>query len=1117
MANGQADLEALRITREDLFALALRLGQHRIETSPSQLLEAHDLLLGLRLAGSLPEDRRAWAGYLAPVFCRSEAEQTLFHQVFPEWVASQPQPKSATQSAALLEKNRIVAGVAEAESRSRGRHLFVARLLILCGLWMVPSPLSVEAGIVPKPQPATEETTQPITPTAKTTPKQATFPVRPLERNIPPVMPLYQWDFTSAQLAVTTIASPWVLLSLWLLGSYIMRRIVLTKQPDPSPDTAGNYWFKGSDEALFQLDDFSRAGARFREPVSRITRRIHPIKTLAATVRKAGLYTPVFRRRRHHPEHLVLIDRASQPGPAAQVAGQAVPYDHLAAFGEILMAHLCAEQVITHVYYFDRDPRFCRTDGGREGVWDLAGLQALHGECRLLVLTDAAGLFDALSGQPLAWLEEFKRWPLRVVLTPKPVAEWDYPEAILALHGFAVAPLDPHSLDLLADVWLPLALREDTPAEVLQQVRLLAPLESRKLPPLPAAISRYGDRWLEPISPKAQPVRELLAELREYLGEDGFLLLQALAVYPELRWPLSLYVDWVLDRRYAEWKLVDPAQSPARRAQRLLSLARLPWLRHGRMPDYLRLALVRKLRRTQRRYLVQEYNRLLQAVTAQGPHAIALEIAPRPKQTVWQRLKFWQRGTAHTSTDRIFAKVLLGGKPGWLDVELPAFWSKLLPGMDWNSATVRLLMGFIAAAFLSTGSYLLWAKYRPAVDSWLMERQLARHGAMSVAMVKALTSDWQEGPLVDALTGGGFAPRMEAEPAESTPVVPLRPKAVWGGQDVIVTGTDAQAAGRWIARRLSYLNYGRHVLLNPDASPSDSNGLLSPDPSPRQIRIWLADVPPTFQDGLDYQPPPPPPVFIEPDMARLPGGKFLMGSPKQEQGFIDDEGPQHWVTIAPFALGKTEVTFDEYFAFVQATGRKLPDDAGFGRGKRPVINVSWDDAQAYAAWLSEKTGKQYRLPTEAEWEYAARAGSQTARYWGDDRDNRLACAFANVYDRKNQAEIQKRYSWAGTSFDCDDDYPFTAPVGQFKPNAWGLYDMLGNVWEWVADCYHDNYQGAPTDGRSWEDKVACQSGRRVLRGGSWGYGPPGVRAAYRNWDTPGTRNYLLGFRLARTP
>jgi formylglycine-generating enzyme required for sulfatase activity len=182
-----------------------------------------------------------------------------------------------------------------------------------------------------------------------------------------------------------------------------------------------------------------------------------------------------------------------------------------------------------------------------------------------------------------------------------------------------------------------------------------------------------------------------------------------------------------------------------------------------------------------------------------------------------------------------------------------------------------------------------------------------------------------------------------------------------------------------------------------------------------------------------------------------------------------------------------------------------------------VINVGWEDAEAYAAWLSSQTGKDYRLPSEAEWEYAARAGTETERYWPNHAEGEPdpACNHANVFDTQNASRIKATYggiTWK--PFNCGDDYPFTAPVGQFTPNGWQLHDMLGNVWEWVRDCYVDSYEGAPTDGTPREVSDTCEY--RVLRGGSWGGEPRNVRSAGRGRNAPDYRFSGIGFRLART-
>ncbi|MCB1851864.1 MAG: SUMF1/EgtB/PvdO family nonheme iron enzyme [Gammaproteobacteria bacterium] len=254
-----------------------------------------------------------------------------------------------------------------------------------------------------------------------------------------------------------------------------------------------------------------------------------------------------------------------------------------------------------------------------------------------------------------------------------------------------------------------------------------------------------------------------------------------------------------------------------------------------------------------------------------------------------------------------------------------------------------------------------------------------------------------------------------------------------------------------------------------------------------------------------------------PKMEKIPAGEFRMGDLSGEGQ--TDEQPVRTVRFAnPFEIGKYEVTFDEYDLFAAATGRGKPNDQGWGRGRRPVINVSWEDAVAYTQWLSERTGENYRLPSEAEWEYAARAGTGTAHYWPDrsDAETDPACAYANVFDTKNRSHLKSIYTITWESFDCPDEFPFTAPVGQFAANDWQLHDMLGNVWEWNQDCYIDSYEGAPTDGSPRESTDGSGCSKRVLRGGSWDDVPQSVRSANRNRGTPDTRSDFIGFRLART-
>jgi formylglycine-generating enzyme required for sulfatase activity len=226
-----------------------------------------------------------------------------------------------------------------------------------------------------------------------------------------------------------------------------------------------------------------------------------------------------------------------------------------------------------------------------------------------------------------------------------------------------------------------------------------------------------------------------------------------------------------------------------------------------------------------------------------------------------------------------------------------------------------------------------------------------------------------------------------------------------------------------------------------------------------------------------------------PEMVVIPAGRFTMGSPDSEPGHLADE-QQHQVAVrAPFAVGKYAVTFAEWDACAAAGGcSERPSDQGWGRDRHPAINVSWNDAQQYAQWLSTKTRHTYRLLTEAEWEYAARAGTVTAYSFG---------ATISPSQANYGGEIGR-----------------TQPVGSYPPNPWGLYEMHGNVYQWVQDCYVSN-NTATTDAGTAVEQAGCSA--RVVRGGSWADDPDFLRSATRHYYTPGIRYGHVGFRLSRTP
>jgi len=293
---------------------------------------------------------------------------------------------------------------------------------------------------------------------------------------------------------------------------------------------------------------------------------------------------------------------------------------------------------------------------------------------------------------------------------------------------------------------------------------------------------------------------------------------------------------------------------------------------------------------------------------------------------------------------------------------------------------------------------------------------------------------------------------------------------------------------RWLGGRSACLAAALILVLAPvyldqriAAQPSLTPGAVTPL-SPEQERALKPKQ--TFKECTNC-----------PEMIVVPAGDFTMGSPASELARHASEGPQHRVTIAEqFAVGQFELTFDEWDACVANDGCNFYSaaDAGWGRGRRPVIFVSWDAANTYVSWLAKKTGKPYRLLSESEYEYAARAGTTTEYPWGDDigKNNANCIGCGSQWDKKE-----------------------TAPVGSFAPNKFGLYDMVGNVLEWTQDCVHTNYDGAPTDGSAWTEGGDCT--KRVLRGGAWLFTPDLLRSADRHWGPRDSRSNFLGFRVGR--
>jgi formylglycine-generating enzyme required for sulfatase activity len=266
------------------------------------------------------------------------------------------------------------------------------------------------------------------------------------------------------------------------------------------------------------------------------------------------------------------------------------------------------------------------------------------------------------------------------------------------------------------------------------------------------------------------------------------------------------------------------------------------------------------------------------------------------------------------------------------------------------------------------------------------------------------------------------------------------------------------------------------------------------------------------------------------EFVEIPCGIFHIGCSPGDGECLDNERPMYTVSIEPFRMGKYEVTVGQFRQFVKAAGYRTDSERGEGcatvqadgqwayqtgrdwrnpgfpqTDRHPVVCVSWNDAEAYVQWLSRQGGGRYRLPSESEWEYAARAGGR-ACYGGDSEA--MLCDYGNVADRT----ANRQFSGWDFAASCDDGKLYTAPVGGYRSNRFEQHDMQENVWEWTGDCYHDSYVGAPSDGAAW---TAGECARRVSRGGSWGTPPSLVRSYLRDWITTVSRGNNLGFRLVQ--
>lgn len=326
-----------------------------------------------------------------------------------------------------------------------------------------------------------------------------------------------------------------------------------------------------------------------------------------------------------------------------------------------------------------------------------------------------------------------------------------------------------------------------------------------------------------------------------------------------------------------------------------------------------------------------------------------------------------------------------------------------------------------------------------------------------------------------------LAERQAEDASEGGPVRVSR-KGLWASIAVSILVL-VLGGGLGIVFLTSWFENGKPADTRPTPAPPSAAQPAAPAPQVRPVEKKPVVPGRTYRDSLKGG-------AQAPLMVELPDGTFLQGAAPHQP--YSEELPRTEVTLRGFSISKYEITFKEYQDFARASGRAVPDDRGWGKGNRPVINVTWNDADAYAQWLTSETGKQYRLPSEREWEYAARAGSENLYGWGDSLETgRANCAVC------------------GTQWDNQS----TSPAGSFPPNAFGLHDMIGNAMEWTRSCYHPNYQGMPATGQDWEENADCS--RRMVRGSAYNTYEKDLRVSNRLKYNPNASSENLGFRVVR--
>ena len=1026
-----------------LLALREKLCRSGFDPGLQRTLAAQRLLLRLAAEGRLPSARSEWRDLLAPLFCDSKEHQAEFDNHFRGWVRDFPGPGDTTNDS--RQEISTTATPTQPSSPQKVSQKKVIRRRLAVRLLLAITAIMVTIGLLAgywlqHRQPITvtghvfrEKAGQPLAGATVTLPNQPAqttdgaglyrfvFEMRnidllraaregasqPLEvthpeyvpatgnieprinqRNIeneiilkprpvtikhpeddgqsgPPPPPIWpeQLPVTPVWPEVTwrmvlIILLPLLCWVIWQVIAWRLREAWLNRLPSRNLPRLEKLSVEGAKNILFSSAREQRLIIEMRRPRPIVLSDLDLPATIRETSRRCGLFTPAFSKRRAVPEYLLLIDRTGYSDLQSGIANE-------------MLRQFRHNGLYVDPYYFDRDARLCRNASDQSApIVSLEQLAAHFSDHRLIIFSDGAGFVDPFTGQSYPWLSQFNVWRQRVLLTPS--RQPDHVRSALAAHQFLILPASTEGLEELGQ-WFNQNRQPGT-----------LPIPTAELP---RSIIERPNRWLERKSPPAAELRRLLAEVKEYLGPDGWNWFRACAVYPEITWDLVIFHGFALFERRKEWQ--------RNLTGRLLSLLQLPWFRQTFMPDWLREALVEDLSRDKGTQAIvrRTIDTLLRSAVDNPSQPVPLRYAIPNRQLWRERLRQWLR---------------------WENVRRAFSGEKRRePLHDY------VFLNFIFGHRNRLGINL------PEI----LRRLLYRDGLPPLGfrpVVTLLTA------VIGSLAIGSLTIKPNLKPGEiSTPFIRPAPP----DQKVLST-------------------------LSQSSRSIDPQSNFRVTKTPIGYRVDLGNG-----------------VIL--DLVAIPGGEFLMGG----DAFRDYSKPVHRVRIEPFNIGMTEVTQAQW----RAVMGDLPD-TGFKGDTLPVESISWNDAVAFCRRLTKLTGFQFRLPTEAEWEYAARAGTTSFYSFGDDD------------------KMLDQYGWhIGNSGNS------THPVGKKLPNPWGLYDMHGNVWEWCQDQWHENYDGAPTDGSAWLS--GGDSNYRVVRGGSWYFNSHSCRSADRFRNRPGFRIYDIGLRL----